>query len=143
VIGGKSGAIIVSYDNRILSTGYVGNASGAKHCDDIGHSLRHITEMDMDGKILHDGIHCMSTVHAEANAICSSAKKGVAIDGSILFCTMVPCFNCAKLIIQSGIKKVIAKYDYHHSNPTKQIFNELRIELIILNDEECYDANEV
>ena len=141
---GKSGAIIVSADNRILSGGYVGNASGAKHCDDIGHTFRYIIEQDEHRKeILHEGFHCISTVHAEANAICNSAKKGISIDNSIMFCTMVPCFVCAKLIIQSGIKRVVAKYDYHHSEQTKKIFEELRIELVILNDEECYDSNEV
>ena len=140
---GKSGCIIVSDDNRILSTGYVGNASGAEHCDDIGHTLVHVTEKNIDGELLHEGIHCISTCHAEANAICSAAKKGVAIHGATIYCTMTPCFNCMKLIIQSGIKKVFAKYDYHHSDDSKSLAKSLNIELVILNDKNCYEPNKV
>ena len=135
---GKSGAVIVKR-NRILSAGYVGNPSKMPHCDEVGHTLRHLTEKSVGhGQINHEGDHCISTVHAEANAICNAARNGVPLNGSTMYCTMVPCYNCAKLIVQCGMHRVIAKFDYHHSADSKFLFKELNIELKILNMKNAY-----
>ena len=135
---GKSGAVITKY-NRILSAGYVGNASMMPHCDDVGHKMVHITEKSISGEIVyHDGEHCVSTVHAEANAIYNAARNGVALKGATMYCTMAPCFNCAKAIVQCGIIKVVSKFNYHHSNDSMELFQKLGIDFILLNDENCY-----
>lgn len=86
------GAVIVR-DRVVLSTGYNGAPRGLAHCDDEGHELS-------------DG-HCIRTVHGEANAIAQAAKNGTSIDGSTLYTTFSPCYDCFKLIINSGIKRVI------------------------------------
>ena len=51
-------------------------------------------------------------LHAEQNAIVQAALHGLSIKGSILYCTTQPCVTCAKMIINSGIKKIIYKEKY-------------------------------
>ena len=104
---GRSGCVIVR-EKQILSTGYVGAPSKLKHCDEVGHELI--------------GNHCVRSTHAEQNAIVNAAKNGVAINGSDLYCTMFPCYACAKMIINAGIRRVIVDYDYHESDKSKEIF---------------------
>jgi dCMP deaminase len=135
---GKSGAVITK-DNRILSAGYVGNASGMPHCDDIGHTMRHSMETSIDGKIkYHEGDHCISTVHAEINAIANAARNGVALKGATMYCTMAPCYSCAKAIVQCGIVRVIAKNNYQDTDNSVELFESTSIDFIILNDEMLY-----
>ncbi|MEG1499117.1 MAG: deaminase [Bacteroidales bacterium] len=120
---GKSGCVIVK-DKQILVTGYVGSPSHLPHCDEEGHLFR---------KILHDdghiSTHCVRTVHAEQNAICQAARRGIALDGSTLYCTMTPCRTCAMLIINCGIKKVICEYKYHSGAESEEMFAIAGIEL--------------
>jgi dCMP deaminase len=61
----------------------------------------------------HQSQHCVRTAHAEQNAICQAAKTGIAIDGATIYCKMTPCTVCAKMIVNSGIKKVICEKKYH------------------------------
>ena len=128
---GKAGCIIVK-DKQILSTGYVGSPKGSEHCDDIGHEF-HTTITKENGEI-RETQHCIRTTHAEQNAICQAAKNGIAIKDSTIYCTMVPCYTCAKMIINSGIIRVIAEYDYQLSENTKNIFKSAKIDLIIINN---------
>ncbi len=86
------GAVLVR-NKVILATGYNGAPRGLAHCDDAGHEL-------VDG-------HCVRTVHAEANAIAHAAKHGMNIDGATLYLTNSPCYDCFKMIVNAGIKKVI------------------------------------
>lgn len=86
------GAVIVR-DRFILSTGYNGSIPGLAHCDDVGH-------------LMEDG-HCVRTVHAEANAICQSARNGARIEGATLYVTASPCFNCFKLCASAGISTIV------------------------------------
>ena len=51
-------------------------------------------------------------VHAEQNAIIQAAKLGVSIDGATLYCTHQPCVICAKMIINSGISRVVYENGY-------------------------------
>ncbi len=85
------GAVIVR-DKTILSTGYNGSVRGMPHCDDVGH-------------MMEEG-HCVATVHAEANAILQAAKHGIMINGADIYVTASPCWNCFKLIANSGIKRI-------------------------------------
>lgn len=118
---GKSGCVIVR-DKHILSTGYVGSPVGVEHCDDIGHELE--TRFHEDGSKTG---HCIRTTHAEQNAIVNAARHGSSIEGATLYCTMVPCYTCIKLIINAGIKRVVADYDYHASQRTKDLINHLML----------------
>ncbi len=83
---------VVARDKTILSTGYNGSIRGLPHCDEVGHEI-------VDG-------HCVRTTHAEANAIAQAAKNGVRVDEAEIFVTASPCYNCFKLIANSGIKTI-------------------------------------
>ncbi len=124
---GKSGSVIVK-DKRILSTGYVGSPVGSQHCDDIGHEFK--DTIHEDGKITK---HCVRTTHAEQNAICQAARFGIPIEGGTIYCKMTPCYVCAKMIINSGLKRVVAEKDYHAGDDTKRIFKEAGIKFDIIN----------
>ncbi len=124
---GRSGCVIVK-DRRILATGYVGSPAGTKHCDEAGHEMQ---------KVIHgDGsetMHCVRTAHAEQNAIVHAARTGVALLGSTMYTNMAPCYACAKMIINAGIERVVAKNDYHASRRGKEVFEEAGVKLDIIN----------
>lgn len=85
----KVGAIIVK-DKMIISDGYNGTPAGFENvCEDA------------------DGITKPYVLHAEANAITKVARSNNSSDGATLYVTASPCLECAKLIIQSGIKRVV------------------------------------
>ena len=111
------GAVIVR-DKTILSTGYNGSIKGLKHCDDVGHKM-------VDG-------HCVRTTHAEANAIVQAAKNGVSINGSEIFVTASPCYNCFKPIANSGINKIYYNESYRDDRIIKYA-SEANIELIAMD----------
>lgn len=106
------GALV--YDDRgvILSGGYNGALAGMPHCI-------HPCDCSPDGVWLDGALdrlehepHCTSqkscevSMHAEANAILWAARRGVAMEGHNIITTHTPCYRCAQLIIQSGIKAV-------------------------------------
>jgi len=89
----KIGAIIVSDDNSIISTGFNGFPSGVD--DDVSERYKR------PKKYLY-------TAHAEQNAICQAAKKGSHTNECKIYLNgLPPCSTCARMIIQSGIKEVI------------------------------------
>ena len=126
---GKSGCVIVK-DKQILTTGYVGSPAGLPHCDDVGHQMKVVRHEDEDGS---ETQHCVRTIHAEQNAIMQAAKRGVALDGSTLYCSMTPCRVCAMFIISCGIKRVVCKKEYHKSAESKEMFQTVGIKLDILD----------
>lgn len=126
---GRSGCVIAK-DNRLLVTGYVGSPIGLPHCDDVGHLIKKTTHEDG-----HVSEHCVRTVHAEANAICQAARNGIAIDGATLYCRMTPCRNCAMLIINSGIKRVVVQKNYHEGSETAEMFRQAKIEFEMMSTE--------
>ncbi|NDE68362.1 cell division protein DedD [bacterium] len=126
---GRSGCVIVK-EKQILTTGYVGSPIGAEHCDDVGHEMHEV--------INDDGIvskHCIRTVHAEQNAIAQAARLGVALTGSTMYCRMTPCYVCAKIIINAGIKRVVSLNDYHAGKKSKDIFKKCGVEFSLVNTE--------
>jgi dCMP deaminase len=101
----KVGAVIVQ-DKRILTTGYNGAPRGLSHCLEIG-CLREIKKVASgERQELCRGLH------AEQNAIVQAALHGLSIKSSVLYCTTQPCVTCAKMIINSGIRKIIYKEKY-------------------------------
>lgn len=86
------GCVIVR-DKRILTSGYNGAPSGLPHCDDVGHQV-------VNG-------HCVRTLHAEQNALIQAALHGIGTQGATVYVTHQPCFNCAKMIINAGIVRVL------------------------------------
>ena len=126
---GRSGCVIEK-DNQILVTGYVGAPVGLPHCDEVGHQIKKLTHED--GTVTE---HCVRTVHAEQNAICQAAKRGISIDGATLFCKMTPCRTCAMMIINCGIKRVVAEKRYHDCADTGEMFKKAGVKLEHLNEE--------
>lgn len=126
---GRIGCVIVK-DKRLLSTGYVGSPIGLPHCDEVGHQMKKVSHED--GRETN---HCLRTSHAEVNAVALAARNGVSIDGGTLYIMMVPCYTCSKMLINSGIKRVVAEKDYHDSKDTKELFKSAGIELVLLNKE--------
>ena len=93
----KVGCIIVKND-RIISIGYNGMPSGGSNvCEENNKTKPEV-------------------LHAETNAITKLAKSTESGEGSYMFCTFAPCVNCAKLIIQSGIKEFYFEYRYKNSD---------------------------
>ena len=88
------GALLVK-DRMIISDGYNGTPSGFENiCED------------------ENGVTKPYVLHAEANAISKVAKSGNSSDGATLYVTASPCIECAKLIIQAGIRRVVYKDEY-------------------------------
>ena len=125
---GRSGCVI-ALDKQILVTGYVGSPAGHPHCDDVGHLMRKM--IHTDGTISQ---HCVRTVHAEQNAICQAAKRGIAIDGATVYCKMTPCRTCAMLIINCGIKRVVCEMHYHDEKDSLDMFKQAGIPIEHVND---------
>lgn len=120
---GRSGCVIAR-DKQILVSGYVGSPKGLPHCDEVGHQMKTTTHEDG-----HQTQHCVRTTHAEQNAICQAAKTGVSIDGATLYCKMTPCAVCAKMIINSGIKRVVCDKKYHVGAESEKMFETAGVEL--------------
>ena len=88
------GALIVK-DRMIISDGYNGTPSGFENiCED------------------ENGVTKPYVLHAEANAISKVAQSGNSSEGATLYVTASPCMECAKLIIQSGIRRVVYRDEY-------------------------------
>jgi len=126
---GRSGAIIVK-NKRILTTGYVGSPAGMPHCDEAGHLMHGV--INTDGS---QSKHCIRTVHAEQNAIVQAALHGVSTQGATIYTKFEPCFVCAKLIVNSGIKKVVCEKKYHRAQLTRELLKNAGVELVVLKDE--------
>lgn len=89
---------VIARNKVILSTGYNGAPRGLPHCDDVGHEI-------VDG-------HCIRTIHAEANAIAQAARNGASVEGATIYLTISPCYDCFKMMINSGIKEVVYRDFY-------------------------------
>lgn len=99
------GAVIVK-NKQILSTGYNGSPSGLRHCAEVG-CLRQQLQIPSAERT-----EICRAVHAEQNALVQAAKHGVAIDGADIYTTLEPCVLCTKLLINSGIRRVIFAKPY-------------------------------
>ncbi|WP_251440183.1 deoxycytidylate deaminase [Veillonella intestinalis] len=97
------GACIVSEDNKILSIGYNGMPCG---CSDDEFAWGR--DADKDNKYFY-------IVHSELNAILN--YRGGSLEGSKIYVTLFPCNECAKAIIQSGIREVIYWQDKYKDTP--------------------------
>ncbi|MDE7091639.1 MAG: AAA family ATPase [Bacteroidales bacterium] len=126
---GKSGCVIVK-DKQILVTGYVGSPAHLPHCDEVGHLFKQMVHEDG-----HTSTHCVRTVHAEQNAICQAAKRGIALEGATLYCTMTPCRTCAMLIINCGIRDVVCEYRYHAGAESEEMFRIAGVSIRYFHDE--------
>ncbi|MFH1414431.1 MAG: cytidine/deoxycytidylate deaminase family protein [Candidatus Omnitrophota bacterium] len=101
----RVGAVIVK-DKRILATGYNGVPSGLRHCLDVGCIRKKL-------KIPSGERHELCrALHAEQNALIQASLYGVSLKGSTLYATNQPCVICAKMLINAGIKEIVAGCGY-------------------------------
>ena len=112
------GALIVK-DKMIISDGYNGTPSGFPNvCED-------------DNNVTHPYV-----LHAEANAITKIARSNNSSEGATMYVTASPCIECAKLIIQAGIKRVIYSEKYRLEDGI-ELLKRANIEVIYLPLEAC------
>jgi dCMP deaminase len=101
-IRNKVGCIIVK-DHNIISYGFNGTPSGFDNsCEYTNANNELETKLEV--------------LHAESNAISKLAKTNYSSDGATVYITLSPCFECAKLLIQSGINKIFYKEQYRNLN---------------------------
>ena len=99
------GAVVV-LDKRILSTGYNGVPSGLPHCAEVG-CLR--DQLNVPSGERHE---LCRGLHAEMNALLQGARYGLSMQGAMLYSTHAPCSLCTKMIINTGIVRVVAAAAY-------------------------------
>ncbi len=123
------GAIIVR-DKRIITTGYNGAPSGIKSCTERGECIR--IKLGIPSGTRQEVCYA---VHAEQNAICQAAKLGISVEGATIYCTHQPCTICARLIINSGIKRVVYEQGYPDEFSLK-LFDEAGVSIEKFNNED-------
>ncbi len=110
----KVGALVVK-DNMIISDGYNGTPSGFENvCED------------------ENGVTKPYVLHAEANAITKLARSSNNSDGATLYVTASPCIECAKLIIQAGIRRVVYGEKYRLTDGL-DLLHQAGIEILYIN----------
>lgn len=105
---------VITKNHRIVSTGYNGPLLNTD-----------CTEANCDLKQ-----KCQHAVHAEANAIAAASCQGIPLKGATLYCTHCPCYDCAKLIVQSGISAVVYMNDYKTSNEGFLLLMESPVDIV-------------
>ncbi|MFH1715454.1 MAG: cytidine/deoxycytidylate deaminase family protein [Elusimicrobiota bacterium] len=116
------GAVLVK-DKRILATGYNGTVRDLDHCDAVG-CIREKKKIESGTR--HE---LCRGLHAEQNALLFASSYGLDTKHSVLYSTIQPCIMCAKMIVQSGIKKVVYIGDYPDVFAL-DIFKEANVELV-------------
>ena len=113
----RVGCVMVSggtHKNRIIAAGYNGFLPGVPHNSRV-----------------RDG-HEQATVHAEQNAICDAARRGVSLEGTTAYITHFPCINCAKILSAAGIISIKYHSDYRNDELVKEILAESKVTLLKL-----------
>lgn len=109
------GCVIVK-DNHIVSTGYNGYLPNTPH-----------------ESIIRDG-HEIATVHSEQNCMADCAKRGVSTDNAIAYVTHFPCINCFKILVASGIKRIIYSTDYNNDDAVYALSKLSNVEIVNIVD---------
>tara|TARA_R100000963_G_C4645421_1_gene109667 strand:- start:1227 stop:1661 length:435 start_codon:yes stop_codon:yes gene_type:complete len=104
----KVGAVIVK-DNNLLAFGFNGMPAG----------------MDNNCKHANGGTR-KEVIHAEANALCKLARSAGNSEGATIYCTLSPCIECAKLILQSGINRILFRETYEDEEGILLLLNNNR-----------------
>ena len=105
------GCLLVK-DNRIISQGYNGHLPGAPHESIVKNN------------------HEQATVHAEQNAICDCAKRGVSCRDSTAYVTHYPCIICTRLLLAAGINEIKYLEDYKNDELVKLFADQLKVPIV-------------
>ncbi|HPO90613.1 MAG TPA: cytidine/deoxycytidylate deaminase family protein [Victivallales bacterium] len=114
-------AAVIVKDERIISSGYNGTPRGIKNCNEGG--CPRCSSNVQSGHKLTECICC----HAEENAIVQAAYHGISIKGATIYTTYCPCLLCTKMIINSGIKEVVYKTNYHMDEISEKLLKSVGI----------------
>ena len=112
------GCLLVK-DNRIISQGYNGFLPGCPHTS-----------------IIRDN-HEVGTIHAEQNAICDCAKRGVSCNESIAYITHYPCLICTRLLLASGISKIYYIHEYKKDELVDIFAKQKQVDMINIANNPC------
>lgn len=111
---GEAGAIIYARKSNLMLLGCAEPPLGPT-CKDLG-------ECDMQ-----DG-HCVRTIHAEVNAIMLALRKGISIKGATIYSLLKPCFNCSKMIVAAGIRRIIYAGAAYDEERTRKLLELAKVE---------------
>ncbi|MFQ3548688.1 MAG: deaminase [Armatimonadota bacterium] len=114
---------VITIDHRILSHGYNGVPSGHPHCIDTNCCLKEAAGTE-EYKVC---------IHAEQNAICQCAKRGLAVEGATLYVNADVCITCAKLMVASGIRRCVVKRDHKGTSDGIDLLKKSGIEVVEWN----------
>lgn len=110
-LNSQIGAVLVTEDNDVISTGYNGSPINLPNCTDLGICARKQDPFYESGK----NLHLCNAVHAEINALLLAAKNGHQTRKAKLYCTHQPCKECAKQIVNAGISRVLFAMPYQNN----------------------------
>ena len=100
----KVGCVLVDSSNHVVATGYNGVPTHFEHCID--------SPCEGASYSSGEGLEKCLAVHAEQNALCDCAKRGVSCDGATAYITHYPCIICTRLMLAAGIREIKYLYDY-------------------------------
>ncbi len=119
------GAVIVK-NRQILTSGYNGAAAGVKDCLELN-CLRN--ELGIESGTRHE---ICRAIHAEQNAIIQAGRHGSNIEDGTIYCTHSPCILCAKMLVNSKIKRFVTYADYPDKT-SLELFKEAGVEFVKLS----------
>ncbi len=111
-------AAVIMRDKRIISTGYNGTPRGCRNCNEGG--CPRCNNFGQSGAGLEE---CLCS-HAEENAIVQASYHGIPIAQGTLYSTFSPCLQCAKMIINAGLKEVVYSSEYSVSETASKLLRE-------------------
>lgn len=116
------GAVIVK-DRRTVSTGYNGSPKKMPHCTDVGCLMKKVGDRES----------CIRTLHAESNALDDAGRRA---EGATLYCTVTPCYECAKRIINAGIIRVVVTDHYESQNTglVSDLFQQAKVDFKMVEE---------
>jgi dCMP deaminase len=114
----KVGCLLVR-ENRIIAQGYNGFLPDCPHDSIIRNN------------------HEQATVHAEQNAICDCAKRGVSCNESIAYITHYPCLICTRLLLASGISKIYYIHEYKKDELVDIFAKQKQVDMINIANNPC------
>ena len=110
--GNKVGAVLVR-EERVISTGYNGTPEDMKNCTEGG-CERCARRAEFGPGKGYDMCICL---HAEQNALLSAARFGIPVEGTFMYSTMKPCFNCLKEMAQVHVQGIYFVHDWQPDDP--------------------------
>ena len=125
------GAVIVK-NRRIIATGYNGAPTDVDNCLERGECLRDKLKIASGTRA-----EMCYAVHGEQNAIAQAAKLGSSVEGATIYVTHQPCTTCTKLIINSGIKRIVFGINYPDTF-SQEFVDGAKIEMKYLPYEETF-----